>query len=62
MKGIIDRFEGDWAVLEVEGQRMWQVPREFLPEQAKEGDCLSFSFQIEKCQHNNRQLVEQLFG
>lgn len=34
---IIDRFEGDFAVLEVDGEER-PVPRALLPEDAKEGD------------------------
>ena len=37
MKGIIDRFEGDFAVCEIDGQ-MKNLPRALFPEEAKEGD------------------------
>lgn len=37
MKGIIDRFEGDFAVCEIDGQ-MKNLPRALFPEDAKEGD------------------------
>ena len=40
MKYIIDRFEEDLAVLEGENKEMLNVPRGFLPDDAKEGDCL----------------------
>lgn len=41
IKGIIDRIEGDWAVIEVEGS-MKQVKRADLPAGAREGDLLVF--------------------
>lgn len=36
---IIDRFEGEYAVLETENG-MKNVPRDMLPEEAREGDVL----------------------
>ena len=36
---VIDRFEGEYAVLETESG-MKNVPREMLPEGAREGDVL----------------------
>lgn len=37
---IIDRFEGDFAVLETDGG-MLEVGRELIPENAREGDVLA---------------------
>ena len=39
----IDRFEGDWAVLETEDARTFNVPRDWLPSGAREGDVLKTS-------------------
>jgi hypothetical protein len=39
MKVIIDRFEGEFAVLEVDNEYK-TVPRAMLPAQAREGDVL----------------------
>jgi hypothetical protein len=39
----IDRFEGDWAVLEDAGGRTFNIPREWLPPDAREGDVLNAS-------------------
>jgi len=43
MKYTIDRFEGDFAVLEDENRTMKDVPRASLPTEAKEGDVLIFA-------------------
>jgi hypothetical protein len=41
MKAVIDRFEGDWAVLLLEGgQERLNVPRGALPKKSKEGSWL----------------------
>ena len=38
---IIDRFEGDFAIVETDNG-MINVPKSELPENAKEGDALKF--------------------
>ena len=40
MKGIIDRFEGDYAVVEFEGRKMKDIPKRDLPPGLKEGDAI----------------------
>jgi hypothetical protein len=41
MKAVIDRFEGDWAVLILEGsQERVNAPRRTLPKESKEGSWL----------------------
>ena len=41
LKGVIDRFEDDLAVIEIAGEtELSNVPRKLLPRRAKEGDYL----------------------
>lgn len=40
MKFIIDRFEGDFAVVELENREMVDIPICMIPTEAKEGDTL----------------------
>ena len=40
MKGIIDRFEGDYAVVEFEGRKMVDILKKDLPAGLKEGDAI----------------------
>lgn len=40
MKVIIDRFEGDYAVVELPDLTMVDMPISLIPEGAKEGDVL----------------------
>ena len=42
MKVIIDRFEGDFAVVEVDGQFI-NMPKALIPLGAKEGDVLTIA-------------------
>jgi hypothetical protein len=41
MKVIVDRFEGSFAVVELEDRSMVNMPRQLLPDEAKEGDVLA---------------------
>lgn len=40
MKVIIDRFEGDYAVVELDNRDMVDIPKKAIPEEAVEGDVL----------------------
>ncbi|MFZ5969236.1 MAG: DUF3006 domain-containing protein [Bacillota bacterium] len=40
MKGIIDRFEEDFAYIEIHDKTMLPIARGLLPKEAKEGDVL----------------------
>jgi len=42
MRGIIDRFEGDYAVVEFDGRQMKDIPRSELEHGAKENDVILF--------------------
>ncbi|MEW6397937.1 MAG: DUF3006 domain-containing protein [Bacillota bacterium] len=44
---IVDRFEGEWAVLEWAGQA-FSVPRGLLPHSAREGDSLRWSMEVDR--------------
>lgn len=41
LKGVIDRFEGDLAVIEAEGGEFIHLPLDALPACAKEGSLIS---------------------
>lgn len=43
---IIDRFEGDWAVIETENRQTFNLPREILPAGTREGDVLAISVAV----------------
>jgi len=42
MKIIVDRFEGNYAVCEADGNKMINIERSRLPKEAREGDVLIF--------------------
>lgn len=37
---VVDRFEGEWAVVELDGRRFLDLPRTFLPPDARSDDVL----------------------
>ncbi|NMB34893.1 MAG: DUF3006 domain-containing protein [Firmicutes bacterium] len=41
---IIDRFEGDWAVIEYEGGKTFHMPRKLLPKGILEGAVIRIAF------------------
>lgn len=41
----IDRFEGDWAILIVEGKTIFQIPVAFLPTNVKEGSWINLNIE-----------------
>ncbi|TEB07357.1 hypothetical protein Psch_00908 [Pelotomaculum schinkii] len=43
---IIDRFEGDWVVIEYERQT-FNLPRQLLPPEALEGDVVTISIGVD---------------
>lgn len=61
MKAIIDRFEGNFAVCEKENKTMIDIPKEILPEEAKEGDVLNINISIDTEETENRKkFIEEL--
>ncbi|MDH7578211.1 MAG: DUF3006 domain-containing protein [Bacillota bacterium] len=62
---IIDRFEGDWAVIEF-GKKTFNFPKSLLPKEVKEGDVIVISVSIDrkattKRERNIKKLADQLF-
>lgn len=47
MKGIIDRFEGEYAVININDKHI-DFPKELLPEGASEGDHLKITLEIDQ--------------
>lgn len=57
---IIDRFEGEFAVLEINGERNLEIEKSLLPETAKEGDVLELTINTEKTAERRREVLEML--
>lgn len=60
MKVIIDRFEGDYAVVEIDVNNFVNIPKVLLPG-AKEGDTINI--EIDKTETNQREkLIKDLMN
>lgn len=58
MQIIIDRFEGDYAVVETDVKQLIHLPRALVPADAKEGDTL----EITKIETDRKEKVENLMN
>lgn len=63
---IIDRFEGDWAVIEYE-KRTFNIPKTLLPKDAQEGDVLTIEISLnneatEERKNRIQGLMDDLFA
>ncbi len=61
---IIDRFESDYAVCEMEDRSFINIPKNKLPLEAKEGDCItledgSYSLDYERTIERKRAIEEK---
>ncbi|GBF35239.1 hypothetical protein DCCM_4362 [Desulfocucumis palustris] len=62
---IIDRFEGEWAVIEL-GRKVFKIPRLLLPPEAGEGDVVNLEVSLdrestEKLKRETEKLADSLF-
>ncbi len=62
---VIDRFEGNMAVIEYNG-RTFDLPRNLLPKEAKEGDVLKILINVDREETEKRRekienLMDELF-
>jgi len=63
---IIDRFEGDWAIIETENRHTFNMPRSSLPLGLKEGDVINIQVSIDlvatkERTEKSKRMVENLF-
>lgn len=56
MKYTIDRFESDFAVVELENQKFVNIPRSAIPIEAKEGDIISVKVDIKSTQEQEKHI------
>lgn len=64
MKIIIDRFEGNFAVVELPNKKMINMPKTLVPEKAKEGDVLSIEINRDETEKRGKEiknLMDDLF-
>jgi hypothetical protein len=60
---IIDRFEGEFAVIEYEG-KLYNLPKVLLPQDSKEGDVIEINInkdETQKRKKNIKNLMDKLW-
>lgn len=65
MRFTIDRFEGDYAIVELEDMQMVEIPRIALPMEAKEGDIIQVTIDQDETEKRRKRIEEKfksLFG
>ncbi len=60
MKIIIDRFEGNIAVVELPNGNMEQCPKSIFPDNVQEGDIISISIDKKETEEKRTVLTERL--
>lgn len=55
MKVIVDRFEGEYAVVEMENMEMCDMPRILIPN-AKEGDVIEIKISVDDVNERKEQI------
>ncbi|WP_058486772.1 DUF3006 domain-containing protein [Defluviitalea phaphyphila] len=56
MKVIIDRFEGNFAIVELENKKMLDIPKELIPLNAREGDVLEIRINREETEKRKKSI------
>lgn len=58
MKFVIDRFEGDFAIVELKDGSVAQIPRIVIPPNAKEGDIILLIVEVDETA-NKKAFIER---
>lgn len=64
MKFTIDRFEVDYAVVELDDKTMVEIPKILVPRDAKESDVLEIRINVEETEKRKNEindLMDELF-
>ena len=64
MKFTVDKFESEYAIVELEDKALSSIPLILLPQDAKEGDVLEISINIEETKKRKTEaqaLIGELF-
>ncbi|WFD08721.1 DUF3006 domain-containing protein [Tepidibacter hydrothermalis] len=64
LKFVIDRFEGDYTVVELDNKTIAEIPKILIPKDAKEGDVLEIRVDVEETEKRKNEinnLMDDLF-
>ena len=58
MKIIIDRFEEEIVVAELENKQMINIPKAIMPTDAKEGDVISIQVDVDESTERKKKIYD----
>lgn len=61
MKIIIDRFEGDFAIVELQNKKMVNIPKAIIPPEAVEGDVISIEINREETDERKSKIKNLMY-
>lgn len=61
MEFTIDRFEGEYAVVELNDGKITQIPRIAVPIDAKEGDIISVKIEVDKTANRKASIERKMY-
>lgn len=59
MKFTIDRFEGEFAIVELEDMTMVEIPIAVLPIEAREGDIINISIDEDETEKRRKRIQDK---
>lgn len=59
MKFTIDRFEEEFAIVELENREMVEIPKAILPIEAKEGDIINISVEERETEDRKKRIQDK---
>lgn len=60
MKIIIDRFEGDFAVVELENKTTVNIPKQIIPNGAKEGFVITIEIDHSETEIRKQKILDKM--
>lgn len=60
MKLIIDRFENEYAVVEMEDGTLQDIPKIFVPQNAKEGSIINITVDETETNHRREEMKSKM--
>jgi len=61
MKIIIDRYEEEFVVVELENKKLINIPKAIIPSDAKEGDVISIEIDVDAT-NNRKENIHKLMS
>lgn len=58
LKFVIDKFEGNYAVVELDDKSIVEIPKILIPKNAKEGDVLTITVDVQETKRRRNEIKD----